>query len=106
VVIIKDHEVAFRDFVVVGTGVSYVCESFWGYERDVSVVLFSLVDTGWSRQCVCRNVCVPWDVFDLIVVFLEVSVPSCGASIEVLRRLPVLEVGVVGDDCKWFFCPA
>jgi hypothetical protein len=33
-------------------------------------------------------------------------VPSRSSLIEVLRGFPILEIGMVGDDYEWFFCPS
>jgi hypothetical protein len=105
-VVVQDHKVAFRRFVVFDVGSCCVYESFRGNECDILVVVFSLISVGWSGQGIGWNVCVSGNIFDLVIVFLEVSVPSCCPSVEVLGGFPVLEVGVVGDNYEWFFCPS
>ena len=47
-----------------------------------------------------------WDIFNLEVIFLEVSMPSGGAMIKISWRFPVLKIGMVGLNDKRFFCPS
>jgi hypothetical protein len=42
-------------------------------------------------------------VLDLIVILLQVGVPSSGPSVEVMWQFPILKVGMIGKDGEWFF---
>ncbi len=44
-------------------------------------------------------------MFNDEVIFLEVSVPPCCSSVQLLGSLPILEVGVISEDGKWGFRP-
>ena len=53
-----------------------------------------------------HGVGLPRDVFQNVVIFLEVCMPSSCLTVQVSRRFPVLEVGMVHVDDEGGFCPA
>ena len=78
----------------------------WGNDGDVLIVFFSMVFSGQSRQCISGSVGFARDVFQDVVIFLEVCMLSRCAVVQVSRGFPVLEVGMVSADDEEGFCPA
>ena len=106
-VIPQDCPSNFSDIWYNGSSFQGFCHSgsVWRDDGDVLVVFFSMVFTRWSRQCISSSVGFAGDVLQDVVVFLEVHVPSGCVTVQISRRFPILEVGMVGVDDEGGFCP-
>ena len=80
--------------------------SVWRDDGDVLVVFFSMVLTRWSRQCISSSIGFARDVLQDVIIFLEVCMPSGCVMVQVSRRFPILEVGMVSVDDEGGFCPS
>ena len=98
----------FSDIWYDGSSFQGFCHSgsVWRDDGDVLVVLFSMVFTRWSRQCIGSSIGFTRDVLQDVIIFLEVCVPSGCATVQVSRRFPVLEVGMVSANDEGGFCPS
>ena len=84
----EDQEHNDSSFGVHDSGCCY--EFFFREYYNILVISFSLVSTGRSGECVWGCVGFARYVEDFVVVFLEVRMPSCCSSIEVLWGFLVL----------------
>lgn len=84
------HDRSLLCFIKLFFHMHYVNKVFRWDDWHASVVIFTLVNTKWSGECVCRDVFLARYVLNEAVVFLQICVPSCSSSVEVFRGFPVL----------------
>ena len=84
----EGHKIPFRGVWDLCCGL--IDKEVWFEEGLIFVIVGSLIRIRWTRQFVRWGVDLSGNMLDDEVIFLEVGVPSCCSSVQLLWGFPIL----------------